>query len=85
MRMPGIFRSSQPVISASTVISLNPAGKREAQECSESGTRFDIFDALDEGEKTLSDLARRIVIPIDETRREVLKMRGYVVFHNNVG
>lgn len=80
--MSGISRLFRPRIriTANTMCSITPAGRRTIENESGYGPRFDILVSLQESEKTVRDLARDVNMSIDETRQWLERMRGNVLF-----
>lgn len=72
-------RHPSPKVAGNTVVGLTPAGRTRADNYSENvGPKYDILVALQDGEKTVSDLASEVNMSTDDTRRWLLRMRGYV-------
>ena len=71
-----------PVLSANTSVGLTGEGRKHAENYSESGTKFDILIALQANDLTVSDLAKEINESTEETKRWLMRMRGYVRFQD---
>lgn len=76
-----LHRKPESRISAHSVVGLTPAGRTRADNYAEKvGKKYDILIALQDGEKTVSDLASDLNMTTDDTRQWLLRMRGYVRF-----
>lgn len=76
----GLFGRGGPVIRATSVVGLTGPGRTRAEQYSESGIKEDILIALMHGEMTVSDLAKEINESVDDTKRWLLRLGGYVRF-----
>lgn len=85
MNINFLRRGPSARLSANTVVGLTPAGRSRADNYAEKvGPKYDILIALQDGEKTVGDLAQEVNLSTDDTRRWLLRMRGNVRFTADV-
>lgn len=80
--MVSFFRSRTPELNSATLVGLTNAGRQRAEDETEAGIRYDILVSLQQGEKTIGDLARDINEDIDDTKKALARMRGLVRFQD---
>ena len=74
---------SGPNIHAQSTVGLTRAGRVEVDNTAGNGTKYDILCALQDGEMTVTTLARTINMPTPDTIKILKnKMRGLVSYSN---
>ncbi len=79
MRPLGIFRRG-PNIHAQSTVGLTAAGRHQVDTVEGNGVKYDILCALQNGEMTVSDLAKEVNIPTEDAKKVLKRMIGLVRF-----
>ncbi len=74
------FLHKGPNIHAQSTVGLTVAGRHQVDTVEGNGVKYDILCALQNGEMTVSDLAKEVNVPTEDAKQHLLRMKGLVRF-----